>query len=50
MEFVRDKFFEDHETVIQFSVPRAKHINIHANTLHMWRPPMMLELPPEQTV
>lgn len=38
METVRGWFFEDHETVIQFSPPRdANRVNFHPYCLHMWR-------------
>lgn len=38
MEFVKRKFFEDHETVMQLHVPPAEHINCCENCLHLWRP------------
>lgn len=38
MESVRDLFFEPHETVLQYSVPRADHINFASTYLHMPRP------------
>jgi len=38
MEYVRTLFFDESEWVVQFSAPRSKHINIHPNCLHMWRP------------
>jgi hypothetical protein len=44
MEFVRHKFFEDHETVMQLHVPVSDHINRHPYTLHLWRP-HALEIP-----
>jgi hypothetical protein len=44
MEFIRQAFFEDDETVVQFSVPRAVHINLHEHCLHMWRP-IGIEIP-----
>lgn len=51
MEFVREQFWEDHETVIQFSVPRDKHVNNHQYTLHMWRPVGVdVPLPPGRCV
>src|SRR3972149_1913846 len=39
MEYVRDLFWEEGDTVLQFSVPRAKHINLHDHVLHLWRQP-----------
>lgn len=51
MEWVRDAFFELDETVLQFSVPREKHINIHEHTLHLWRPTVTpIPLPPKECV
>lgn len=38
MEWVREQFWRDDETVIQFSVPRADHLSLHPYCLHMWRP------------
>ena len=38
MEFVRGRFFEDNETVMQLHVPKTDHINVHPNCLHLWRP------------
>lgn len=38
MEYVRSLFFEDHECAVQYSAPRAKHINNHPYCLHLWRP------------
>lgn len=37
MEFVRETMFEDWETVVQFSPPRGKVVNVHPGCLHMWR-------------
>lgn len=38
MEFVRELVFLPEETVMQLSVPRADHVNVHPYTLHLWRP------------
>jgi hypothetical protein len=38
MEAVFRLFFNEGETAMQFHVPRAEHVNIHPNTLHIWRP------------
>lgn len=47
MEWVRELFFADDELVLQFSVPRAQHINIHEHVLHLWRPiGVEIPLPP----
>ena len=37
MEFVRAIWFEDDETVVQFSPPRDRMVNNHPYCLHMWR-------------
>jgi len=51
MEYVRELFWRDDETVMQLSVPRSNHINIHATCLHMWRPVNHnIPVPPKQTV
>ena len=48
MEKVRELFFDDSETVLQFSVPRELHINNHPRCLHLWRNQAVeVELPPE---
>lgn len=38
MEFVRELFWQDDETVMQLSVPRSEHISLHRYCLHLWRP------------
>jgi len=37
MSFVKDLFFEPHETVVQYHPPKTLHVNIHPYCLHMWR-------------
>jgi hypothetical protein len=44
MEYVRSLFFRDDECVMQLSVPRAEHVNVHDHTLHLWRPQTDLEI------
>ncbi len=49
MELVRGWFFEDGETVIQFSPPRGtgERVNYHPHCLHLWRQHAAApELPP----
>lgn len=36
MCFIKDLFFEEHETVVQFHPPKSEYIN-NANALHLWR-------------
>jgi len=38
MDWVKRRFFEADEVVIQLHVADADHINIHPNCLHLWRP------------
>jgi hypothetical protein len=51
MDFVKRMFFDHEETVVQFHVPRSRHVNCHPNCLHMWRPVgVEIPLPPTETV
>ncbi len=51
MSFIRHCFFKPEETVLQLHVPLKKHINLHPNTLHLWRPVGVdIVLPPEVCV
>lgn len=34
---IKELFFEDEETVIQFHPPKSQYINRHPNCLHLWR-------------
>lgn len=38
MDYVKRRFFHDHETVMQLHVPASELINVHAYCLHLWRP------------
>lgn len=38
MAWVKDLFFEPHETVIQYHPAAERYINIHQGCLHLWRP------------
>lgn len=50
MCWVKDQFWREDETVLQFHPRKADYINIHPNCLHMWRnvgldhplPPLLL--------
>ena len=47
MCFVKDLFWDDEATVIQYHPPRSKYVNCHPNCLHLWRPVgRNVELPP----
>lgn len=51
MDFVKRIFWRDDETVLQFHVPRAVHINVADTCLHLWKPiGVEILLPPPQTV
>ena len=34
---IKDLFFKDTETVIQFHPPKSEYVNLHKNCLHLWR-------------
>lgn len=38
MAFVKDCFWDDDETVIQFHPPKSQYVNCHPTTLHLWKP------------
>lgn len=38
MAAVKDIFFGEDETVVQFHPPKADYINNHPHCLHLWRP------------
>jgi len=38
MEYVKHRFFQGHETAVQFHVPPEDHVNRHPFCLHLWRP------------
>jgi hypothetical protein len=47
MSFIKDLFFDDEETVIQYHPPKSRYVNIHPGVLHMWRPHgVAIPLPP----
>lgn len=35
---IKDLFWHEHETVIQFHPPRSEYVNNHPHCLHLWRP------------
>ena len=48
MNWIKDRFFEPEECVVQFHPPKSKYINKAKYALHMWRPwASQIELPPE---
>lgn len=38
MCWVKDQFFDEEETVVQFHPPRSEYVNHHPFCLHLWRP------------
>jgi len=38
MCFVKNLFFLDSETVIQYHPAKTAYVNVHKNCLHLWRP------------
>ena len=51
LEHVRKLLFFDNEVAVQYHVPSQDHVNIHPNTLHMWRPVhKKLPMPPKELV
>lgn len=38
MDFVKDLFWDESETVMQLHVPKSEHRNLHPHVLHLWRP------------
>ena len=47
MCYIKNLFFKPSETVIQYHPPRINYVNMHKNTLHLWRPQKIeIQLPP----
>lgn len=38
MNFIKDLFFNNDETVMQLHPKKSEYINVHEFVLHMWRP------------
>jgi hypothetical protein len=38
MCFVKNLFWDEEETVVQFHPARSEYVNCHPNCLHLWRP------------
>lgn len=38
MCWIKDLFFEDEETVLQFHPPKSEYVDFHPFCLHLWRP------------
>lgn len=37
MSHIKDLFFDDSETVVQFHPKKSEYVNCHPNCLHLWR-------------
>lgn len=35
---IKDMFFEEEETVVQYHPPKSDYVNMHPYCLHLWRP------------
>lgn len=46
MCFVKDLFWGEEETIIQFHPPKTEYVNTHGFTLHLWKPPYDVSTPP----
>jgi len=47
MCWVKDIFWHENETVIQYHPPKAEYVNCHPHCLHLWKPlKHALPLPP----
>lgn len=46
MCLVKDLFWAEDETVLQFHPPRSEYVNNHRHCLHLWKPPTEVVLPP----
>ena len=38
MTFIKRRFWDDEETVVEFHVPMSEWINEHPGCLHLWKP------------
>jgi hypothetical protein len=51
MCFVKEMFWDDEDTVIQFHPPKSRYVNTHPYCLHLWRPiKETIPLPPLEAV
>lgn len=41
---IKEMFFEDDETVLQYHPPKSEYVNIHKYCLHLWKP-IGIEIP-----
>lgn len=51
LDFIKNLWWREDETVIQLHVPRDRHVNYHPFCLHLWKPVgIAIPLPPPSTV
>jgi hypothetical protein len=51
MKFIKDKFFHEEETALQYHPSKDKYINDHNHVLHIWRPQSAsIPMPPNTMV
>lgn len=51
MCLIKDLFWEDEETAVQYHPPKSQYVNNHPYTLHLWRPAgQVLPAPPPSLV
>lgn len=50
MQRVKELFWRDDETVIQFHPPKSEYVNHHQYCLHLWKPPYSVELPSKEMI
>lgn len=51
MDYLKDLFWKPEETVVQYHVPKSKHVNHNEHVLHLWRPKRFeFQLPPKELV
>jgi len=49
MCYIKELFWEDEDTVVQYHPPKSEYVNCHPGCLHLWRPtggPMPIPRPP----
>lgn len=47
MQFVKELFWDDEETVIEYHPPKSRYVNNHPFCLHLWKPiDVEIPLPP----
>ncbi|WP_100065129.1 DUF7694 domain-containing protein [Miniphocaeibacter massiliensis] len=49
MNYIKDIFFKEDETVVQYHPKKSNYVNLHEHCLHMWRP-LEDELPEPPTI